>query len=149
MSPDIEGLVQTSINLGNVSYSNGSLDLGFMARSNSDYGKRVLIRKLSLLTEQLQGMMSVEGDYPAWEYRIDSPLRDIMVQAYADFYGDVPKVTAIHAGLECGIIGEKIPGMDMVSVGPTMLNVHTPNEKLNIASCERSYNYLLRVLELL
>ena len=149
MSPDIEGLVQTSINLGNVSYSNGSLDLGFMARSNNDYGKRVLIRKLSLLTEQLQGMMSVEGDYPAWEYRIDSPLRDTMVQAYADFYGDVPKVTAIHAGLECGIIGEKIPGMDMVSVGPTMLNVHTPNEKLNIASCERSYNYLLRVLELL
>lgn len=149
MSPDIEGLVQTSINMGSINCADGSLELGFMARSNTDYGKRLLIRKLSLLTDQLQGMLVVEGEYPAWEYRLDSPLRDTMVQAYADFYGEVPEVTAIHAGLECGIIGEKIPGMDMVSFGPTMLNVHSPKERLNIASCERSYSYLIKVLEML
>ncbi len=149
MSPDIEGLVQTSINLGKIDYSNNTLTMNYMARSNADYGKKVLIRKISLLSDQLQGTMSVDTNYSAWEYRLDSPLRDIMVQAYADFYKEIPVITAMHAGLECGIIGEKIPNMDMVSVGPTIKYVHSPKERMNIASVKRSYEYLLRVLEML
>lgn len=149
MSPDIEGLVQTSINLGKIEFTNNTLIMSYMARSNADYGKKLLIRKISLLTDQLQGMMTIDTDYSAWEYRLDSPLRDVMVQAYADYYGEVPVISAMHAGLECGIIGEKIPNMDMVSVGPTIKYVHSPKEKMNIASVERSYNYLLRVLEML
>lgn len=149
MSPDIDGLVQTSINLGRIDYSNNTLTMSYMARSNADYGKKVLIRKISLLSEQLQGAMTIDTDYSAWEYRLDSPLRDTMVQAYADFYSEVPVISALHAGLECGIIGEKIPNMDMASIGPTIKYVHSPMERMNIASAKRSYDYLLRVLEML
>ncbi len=149
MSPDIEGMVQTSINLGKIDYSDNNLTMCYMVRSNADYGKKVLIRKISLLSDQLQGMMTIDTSYSAWEYRLDSPLRDTMVQAYADFYGEAPVISSMHAGLECGIIGEKIPNMDMASIGPTIEYVHSPMERMNIASVERSYNYLLRVLEML
>lgn len=149
MSPDIDGLVQTSINLGKIEYSDSTLIMSYMARSNADYGKKLLIRKIALLSDQLQGMMTIDTDYSAWEYRLDSPLRDTMVQAYADCYGDTPVITAMHAGLECGIIGEKIPNMDMASIGPTIEYVHSPMERMNIKSVERSYKYLLRVLEML
>ena len=89
------------------------------------------------------------GDYPAWEYKADSKLRDVMVKTYVDMYGKEPEVVAIHAGLECGLLSEKLPGLDCVSIGPEMHDIHTSREKLGIASTERLWKYLLEVLKAL
>jgi len=87
------------------------------------------------------------GEYPAWEFKKDSVLRDTMVKTYVDMYGKEPQVLAIHAGLECGLLGEKLPGLDCVSIGPQMHDIHTSREKLDIASTERTWNFLLEVLK--
>ena len=99
------------------------------------------------LTEFLGGICTPEGDYPAWEYKKDSRLREIMVETYQELFGEKPQVKAIHAGLECGIFYEKIQGLDCVSFGPTMHDIHTTEEKLSISSTERMWRYLLKVLE--
>ena len=89
------------------------------------------------------------GDYPAWEYRKDSPLRDTMVRIFSETFGRRPEVVAIHAGLECGLLSEKLPGLDCVSIGPDMLDIHTSREKLDIASTRRTWEFLLEVLKAL
>ena len=89
------------------------------------------------------------GEYPAWEYKEDSKLRDLMVKTYTDMFGKEPKVVAIHAGLECGLLSEKLPGLDCVSIGPQMHDIHTSREKLEIASTDRTWKYLLEVLKAL
>jgi len=89
------------------------------------------------------------GEYPAWEYKSDSKLRDTMVEIYTEMFGKEPKVVAIHAGLECGLLSEKLPGLDCVSIGPQMHDIHTSREKLEIASTERTWKFLLEVLKAL
>ncbi len=149
MDPDIPGMVRTSLNLGSVQLGTDMLELAFMIRSNTDLGKHILVRQLTRLTERLRGTIRLEDDYPAWEYSRNSVLRDRMVQAYQDVYGDMPAVCSIHAGLECGILSEKLPGVEMVSFGPDMENVHTPMERMSVRSVERCWRYLVHVLELL
>lgn len=149
MNPNIPGLVQTSLNFSSADMEENLLELSFMVRSNTDFGKQILVRQLTLLIEHLGGNIRLEGDYSAWEYSRDSALRDRMVQAYQDIYGISPKVQAIHAGLECGILSDKLPGADMVSFGPDMENVHTPAERMNVESVKRCWHYLLHVLKLL
>ncbi len=147
ISPDIPFLVQTSSNLGLVSLENGTLELGFMVRSNTEDGKAKTARRLRCLVEHFGGSIELQGNYPAWKYKKLSPLRDIMTETYRQMYGSQPEVCAIHAGLECGILSEKIAGADMASIGPNMKNVHTPDERLEIKSVQRCWDYLLRVLE--
>ncbi|MCH5281050.1 MAG: aminoacyl-histidine dipeptidase [Lachnospiraceae bacterium] len=147
MNTDIPFLVQTSSNLGSVSLDDAHLELGFMIRSNTDHGKVETMRRLTALIESAGGTVTTSDDYPAWEYRQISPLRDEMVKAYEQMYGKKPQICAIHAGLECGILGEKLDGVDMVSIGPNMKNVHTPDEQLEIQSVKRCWEYLLQVLE--
>ena len=89
------------------------------------------------------------GEYPAWEYRKDSGLRDTMVRVYRELFSAEPEVVAIHAGLECGILSDKLKGLDCVSLGPNMLDIHTSRERLEIASVERTWQYLLEVLKAL
>lgn len=149
MNPNIPGLVQTSLNLASAELENSTLKLAFMVRSNTGSGKQILVRQLTLLAEYLGGTIRLEDDYPAWEYTRDSLLRDRMIQAYQDIYGRPPEVCSIHAGLECGILSEKLPGTDMVSFGPDLENVHTPAERMSVKSMERCWHYLLHVLELL
>lgn len=149
MNPHIPGLVQTSLNLASVDLENNILKTAFMIRSNTGSGKQLLLRQLTLLMEHLNGTIRLEDDYPAWEYRQNSILRDKMVQAYQDIYGQEPAVCTIHAGLECGILSEKLPSVEMVSFGPNLENVHTPAERMEVKSVERCWNYLLHVLELL
>ena len=139
--------MQTSSNLGSVSLGGDALALGFMIRSNTAHGKAETMRRLTALIETLGGTATPSDDYPAWEYRQVSPLRDAMVEVYAQMYGKAPQICAIHAGLECGILAEKLEDADMVSIGPNMKNVHTPDEQLEIASVQRTWEYLLRVLE--
>ena len=89
------------------------------------------------------------GDYPAWEYTQDSRLREIMVAKFAEMFGKAPEVVAIHAGLECGLLSEKLPGLDCVSIGPDMKDIHSFREKLHIASTRRTWEFLLEVLKAL
>ena len=144
-SADIEGLVQTSLNLGVVRMAD-ELTLTFAVRSSVNQEKRDLLQKLSQLAQFHEGSYSEVGDYPAWEYKKDSRLRDTMVRVFTEMYHRKPEVVAIHAGLECGLLSEKLPGLDCVSIGPDMKDIHTSREKLDIASVKRTWEYLLAVL---
>lgn len=145
-STDIPGLVQTSLNLG-IAKLGEYFTATFSVRSSVNREKEELLEKLKQLCQFHNGSYSQMGEYPAWEYRKDSPLRDTMVRVYQQMYGTEPEVLAIHAGLECGLLGEKLPGLDCVSIGPQMHDIHTSREKLEIASTERVWKYLLAVLK--
>ena len=147
-SEDIPGLVQTSLNLGIVRLEEG-LSMTFAVRSSVNREKRELLQKLAELAKFYEGGYSEMGDYPAWEYRKDSHLRDTMVEIYREMFHKEPEVVAIHAGLECGILSDKLPGLDCVSIGPQMHDIHTSREKLEIASTERTWRFLLEVLKAL
>ena len=146
MSQDIPGLVQTSLNLG-IAKLGDRFSATFSVRSSVNTEKLELLNQLKELCRFHNGTYSEMGDYPAWEYKKDSDLRDTMVKVYTDMFGKEPQVMAIHAGLECGLLGEKIPGLDCVSVGPQMHDIHTSREKLEIGSTERTWKYLLEVLK--
>ena len=147
MSRDIEGLVQTSLNLGIAQIQEDRLHLTFSVRSSVNEEKESLLQQLRDIAGDFHAAYSQMGEYPAWEYRKDSPLRDLMVQTYRQMFGGEPQVVAIHAGLECGLLGDKLPGLDCVSFGPQMQDIHTSREKLNIASTARMWNYLLEILK--
>lgn len=146
MSQDIPGLVQTSLNLGIAKLEENLLRLTFSVRSSVNEEKQALLDRLQELAEQFGGTYEQMGEYPAWEYRKDSPLRELMVQVYQELFHAAPEVVAIHAGLECGILGDKLPGLDCVSYGPQMQDIHTSRERLNIASTARMWDYLLEIL---
>lgn len=148
MSADIEGLVQTSLNLGIAKLGNG-MSMTFSVRSSVNSEKEELLQRLRDLAAFYDASYSQMGEYPAWEYKADSHLRDVMVKTYTDMFGKEPQVVAIHAGLECGLLSEKLPGLDCVSVGPQMHDIHTSREKLEIASTERTWKFLLEVLKAL
>lgn len=147
-SQDMEGLVQTSLNLGVLKLGE-RLTATFSVRSSVNAEKQALLEKLRELTAFYEGAYSQMGEYPAWEYKKDSHLREVMVQVYKEMFGKEPKVLAIHAGLECGLLAEKMPGLDCVSIGPQMHDIHTSREKLDIASTARTWNFLLKVLKAL
>ena len=145
-SKDISGLVQTSLNLGIAELSE-QLQLIFAVRSSVNAEKRELLDKLKELARFNDADYSELGDYPAWEYKQDSRLRDTAVQIYRDMFGKEPQVVAIHAGLECGLFSEKLPGLDCISIGPDMEDIHTSRERLSIASTERTWRFLQEVLK--
>ena len=145
MSRDIPGLVQTSLNLGIAKLSE-NLELTFSVRSSVNAEKQDLLAKLRELAQFYEGQYRQMGEYPAWEYRPESQLRDTMVAAYTDMFHTQPEVVAIHAGLECGLFSEKLPGLDSVSIGPEMHDIHTSRERLGIASTQRIWEFLLEVL---
>ena len=147
MSEDIEGLVQTSLNLGILKTEEQGIYLTFSVRSSINDEKTELLKSLKILAEKFGGSYEDSAHYPAWEYKKDSHLRDVMITEFEKMYGNKPVVEAIHAGLECGLFSDKLPGLDAVSFGPNMEEIHTPNERLSISSVERSYNYLCKVIE--
>ena len=103
--------------------------------------------KLEELAKFHGGTYTEVGDYPAWEYKKDSHLRDTMVGTFEKLFRKTPEVVAIHAGLECGLLSEKLPGLDCVSIGPDMQDIHTSREKLSIESTKRTWEFLLEVLK--
>jgi len=147
MSADMPGLVETSLNMGILRYEKEILLAEFSVRSSVESSKHALIDKLRGVTELAGGDNEVTGDYPGWKYRKDSPLRDKMTALYEKMYGVPPKVEAIHAGLECGILGSKIKDLDCVSLGPQMTAIHTTEETLSISSARRVWEYLTALLE--
>ncbi len=147
MSADIEGLVETSLNLGVLRLSREALSLRYAVRSSVGTAKEHLTDKLEALVAYMGGKIKISGDYPAWEYRKDSALREDMVRIYREMYQKEPVIQAIHAGLECGILAGKLDGLDAVSIGPDMVGVHTTEEKLSISSTRRVWEYILEVLK--
>ena len=146
--PDMPELVQTSLNLG-IAKLGDRFTTTFSVRSSVNSEKEGLITKLKELADFYNGTHSQSGTYPAWEFKKDSRLRDVMVPIYTRMFGKEPKVLAIHAGLECGLLGDKLPGLDCVSIGPQMHDIHTSREKLEIASTKRTWDFLLEVLKAL
>ena len=147
-SKDIPGLVQTSLNLG-VIHLDESLTMTFSVRSSVNREKREVLDSLKKLAEFHEADYDERGDYPGWEYKKESDLRDTMVRVYREMYSKEPEVIAIHAGLECGLLSEKLPGLDCVSIGPDMKDIHSFREKLHIASTRRTWEFLLEVLKAL
>lgn len=146
--PDMPELVQTSLNLG-IAKLGDRFTATFSVRSSVNAEKEGLITKLKELADFYNGAYSQSGTYPAWEFKKGSRLRDVMVPIYTRMFGKEPKVLAIHAGLECGLLGDKLPGLDCVSIGPQMHDIHTSREKLEIASTKRTWDFLLEVLKAL
>lgn len=147
MSADIDGLVETSLNLGILSLGKDKAMIQFSVRSSLESAKRALIEKLENIAAMAGAPQEVRGDYPGWAYRKESPFRDMAVEAFRDLYGKEPEIQAIHAGLECGILSSKIPGLECISIGPDMKNIHTTEERLSISSTERVWNYVLEILK--
>ena len=147
MSADILGLVQTSLNMGILSTSEDEVTMRFAVRSSVGTEKEELCSRIASLMGILGGTVDRVGDYPAWEYRPDSRLRDLMVEVFTEQYGHEPEVQAIHAGLECGLFAGKLPGLDCVSIGPDMLDIHTTGERMSVASAQRTWEYILAVLK--
>ena len=146
MSGTIKGLVETSTNGGILKTSENEVLGSSSIRSSVETARDALSDKIEYLTEFLGGEYERQGVYPAWEYRKDSPLRDKMVEVYEEMYGQKPNVVAIHAGLECGLFYKKMEGLDCVSLGPDMKDIHTSEEVLSISSTERVWKYLVKVL---
>ncbi len=147
MCPEIQHIVQTSSNAGIARLKESTFELIINIRSSISSEKEALSDKIKYLTETIGGTYIIDSDYPAWEYCEKSSLRDLAVRIYREQYKCDPTLTCIHAGLECGIIYDKIENMDIISIGPNIENIHTVKEKLDIKSTERTYDYLLGILE--
>lgn len=146
MSGNIDGLVESSLNLGIFELREDMAELNFSLRSSSKTYKYFMRDKVEYLISFLGGESEIYSEYPAWEYRMDSKLRDLFCKVFEEEYGKLPKLEAIHAGLECGIISGKMPNLDIISIGPDMKNIHTPMEALNLPSAIRLYRFLEKLL---
>ncbi len=147
MMPGMPEMVQTSLNLGVLRLKEEGISLTFSVRSASAAEKEWLLKRMKDLCGLAGGRWRLSGEYPAWEYRADSRIQKIMSEAYEEMTGEKPVLTGIHAGVECGILSEKLPGIDCISYGPQMKDIHTTREKLEIASVKKNYELTIRVLE--
>lgn len=147
MSMNIKGLVETSLNAGIMKLEDDTFFVHTSVRSSVGSRKEELVGKLTYLTEFLGGTIDIDGDYPAWEYRSDSAIRGKIAEVYSNMFGEEPIFEAIHAGLECGLLSDKIENMDAVSFGPNNFDIHTPKERLSIESTERVYRFLVELLK--
>ena len=146
MSNNIDGLVEYSRNLGIIRTEQGSVHLTLSSRSAIESQLDASIDELDALATLCGGSARHHSRYPGWSYAKESPVRDEYLAAYAALFGKTPEVSVIHAGLECGIIRSRLPEMDMISVGPNMRNIHSPDERLDLASCERFWKVIAYIL---
>lgn len=147
MSQIMPGLVETSLNLGILELTEDSLHMVTSIRSSVSSRKEDVKNRVANLVELLGGDVTIEGDYPAWEYKNESKVRNNIADIYKDLFGKEPIFEAIHAGLECGIFSEKIADLDCVSFGPNNFDIHTPKERLSISSTERVWKFILEFLK--
>ena len=147
MSGTVEGLVETSNNAGIVRLNGDAFTADCGVRSSIGSAKYDIADRIVFLTEFLGGECDLTGDYPAWEFREESPLRDLVTRVYKETTGNELKVSAVHAGLECGLFYGKMPDLDCVSMGPDILDIHTANEHLDIRSVEENYKLLTAILK--
>ncbi len=147
MSADIEGLVETSLNVGILKTTDTEIVASTAIRSAIETAKHKVFLQVDMLTKLLGGYTETHGVYPGWQFDPDSKLRADMMRIYQKMFGKEPKVEALHAGLGCGIMISKIPGLDCVSYGPNIYDIHTTKERLSISSASRMWEYLLEILK--
>ncbi len=147
MSMDIEGLVESSTNLGVVETNKNTVIFGNATRSSVRSLKYFIVTQIKTISEILNGDIEIGASYPEWQYKKDSYIRELFIEKYKKLFGILPEVSALHAGLECGILSNILGDIDMISFGPNMYDVHTPSERLSILSTQRTWNLLLEVLK--
>jgi len=147
MSNDMAGLVETSTNLAIVKSDKGEINVHCLLRSSVDSGKEALEQMCASVFELAGAECVFDGQYPGWKPNPHSPILEVMKQGYKKQFGDTPKISAIHAGLECGLIGGVFPNLDMISFGPTIRNPHSPDEMVNVATVGKFWDYLLETLK--
>lgn len=145
-SMEIPGLVQTSLNLGILELLEDKMTARYAVRSSVGTQRVWICDMLKAVAEGLGGTAEFDGIYSEWEYKRDSKLRDLMIEVYREQYGKEPVIEAIHAGVECGIFAGKLPGLDCVSFGPDLLEIHTVRERMNIESVQRTWKMIKEVL---
>ena len=146
MSRELEGLVEFSRNLGVIRISDGKARITYSSRSAKSEQIDLSISQVKEAAERISADISCRGRYPGWDFVSDSPLREAYVKAYKEVIGGDVNTVVIHAGLECGIIKSKLDDMDIISVGPNMYNIHTPDEALDLASVARVFEVIKAVL---
>lgn len=146
MNVDFPGLVQTSLNLGVMHLTEDGLHFSYSIRSCIASQKAMLAQRVHAIVEFAGGTVSERGNYPGWQYERDSKLRELVLGVYRDLTGAEAKLEATHGGLECGIFIEKIPGLDAISLGPELHDVHSVRERLSVPSTERVYELVCEVL---
>ena len=146
MSADFPGLVQTSLNLGVMHLTEDGLHFSYSIRSCIASQKAMLAQRVHAIVEFAGGTVTERGKYPGWQYERDSQFRDMVLEAYHDLTGKEGVVEATHGGLECGLLMEKIPGLDAVSMGPELHDVHSVRERLSVPSTERTYELVCELL---
>ena len=144
MSQDIEGLVESSNNLGVVKTYDEEVVFECSIRSSVASLKKNISDQIKLLTHLLECQWESTSAYPAWQYKKDSYIRQVFIKSYKELFDKDLEVGAIHAGLECGIFDEKFDNIDMISFGPDLKGVHAPGEALSISSTERTYRLLIK-----
>lgn len=147
MSNDIENLVESSLNMGVLITNKTDFEIILSLRSSVSSKKDFMMQQLSLYVNSIGGKINFKGNYPAWEYRKDSKIREKCISLYKDMYNEEPKIEIIHAGLECGLFSEKMPNLDLISFGPNLYDIHTPEEKASISSIDRTWKFLLNLLK--
>ena len=146
-TPGLAGMPQTSLNLGILTTAADGISAEFLIRSSVNSQKQMMMDRLACIAAQFEGNVRIVGQYPAWEYRTESDFRDLLQGVYKDTYGKEAGICVTHGGLECGLLAAKMPGLDAVSIGPEMSGIHTPDEKLNIPSVQRTWQFLKAALE--
>ena len=146
MSAEIAGFPQTSLNLGVIATEEKLVRAVFMVRSGVNSQGQYTLERLACLAEGFGADFTVRTSYPAWEFKENSPFRDLAVETYRKHTGKEPKVEVIHAGLECGVLSGKLPGLDCLSTGPSLENVHTVKERMSISSAKNVWNYVVALL---
>ena len=147
MSRDIEGLVQTSLNVAIIEEKNDCIEITTSVRSASSSSLRELLSVLEVVAKRTGANIEEEGNYPAWQYDEDSKIRDKALDVYKKLFNEEAEVSAIHAGLECGLLKEILPDTDMLSFGPNLFDVHTEKEHISVSSAERVWKFLVALLE--
>lgn len=147
MSADIPGLVETSTNLASVKMTDDQIIVSTSQRSSIESSKKDIVDRMDAVFQPLGAKTTHNDGYPGWKPNVNSPILQIAIASYKELFGKDPRYLAIHAGLECGLIGEKYPGMDMISFGPTLRGVHSPDERLEIASVQKFWDFTLAILK--
>lgn len=143
---EIKGLVETSLNLGVLTEIDNHLEFNIAVRSSVKSRKEYLLKKLQIIAKVFKAESLVLSSYPEWEFKKDSPIRESFAKTYEEMYSEKPKIDALHAGLECGILNEKMPYLDIISLGPNLYDVHTPNEHMSLSSIKNVYEFLINAL---
>ncbi len=147
MSPEMEGVTETSNNVANVVVGNGEMKILCLSRSAIESGKKAMTESLKATFELAGFKVEFSGGYPGWRPNVQSEILDLMKPLYKEMFGEEPKIIATHGGLECGIIGGHYPHMDMISFGPNIFGAHSPDERVEIKSVQKFWSYFLEVLK--